>query len=311
MSGIMLAVDLGQTGFRARIIDGGNASCNLFGPGYVSGTTIDDSLLRMVEEVSRQTGTSQFETVSVGMTGVFGRVPGITGAAGVLRREFGVARLIVADDAVTSFLGALGTCSGVVVAAGTGLVGMGHRESGQWARIDGAGPMLGDEGAGWWIGRQGLISALSASDGRAGGSHQLLSAAERAFGPIAELPSLIASSPSPIAAVAVFAREVADAARNGDTTARKIWRDAAAFIARAIEAAALRVRLEAPVEYVLVGGVARALDLLEPELSDLLDSDLGRVTRLPPRGDSLDGAEQLLSQPLPEGLGALAHETNL
>lgn len=305
-----LTFDIGQTGVRARVAGRGRAPVEVAGEGYRSGTSLEDALAMVARMSAQASGVRQFETVAGGMTGVYGHVPDIDGAARRLRLEFGVKRLVVADDAVTSYLGAIGRHPGVVVAIGTGLVAIGRGDSGEWARVDGVGAMIGDEGAGWWIGRQGLIAALSAADGREGGSRRLLAAAERRYGLYAAIPRAIAGSPSPIAAVADFARDVAEAARGGDTAARAIWDQAAEFIGRAIAAAASRARVTSPVGYALVGGISRSADLLEPALARYLERWLGVARRIKPSGDSLDGAGKLLALADAGALGDLARTAN-
>ncbi len=181
MSPNTLAVDLVQTGFRARVTVDGRLAGEVAGPGYVSGTALEDALTAVARQATQLTGTAAFDSVAAGMTGAFGHVPDIAAAARQLQREFGTTRLVVADDAVTSYLGVLGERCGVVVAAGTGLVALGRGRGGDWARVDGVGAMIGDEGAGWRIGRQGMIVALSAADGRAGSSHRLLAGVSRLF----------------------------------------------------------------------------------------------------------------------------------
>ena len=113
----------------------------------------------------------------------------------------------------------------------------------RWARADGWGTLLGDDGGGYWIGRAGLASALRARDGR-GGSAELLRpsrGAARRQTPAARRDETVLSdgpapgpgradgrgaivaavydAPDPVAVVASFARDVADAARAGDETA--------------------------------------------------------------------------------------------
>ena len=65
-----------------------------------------------------------------------------------------------------------------------------------------------------YIGRRGLASALRAHDGR-GGSQALLQRAKDEFGRPESLRDLVYSSPNPAGEVARFAREVAEAAREG------------------------------------------------------------------------------------------------
>jgi N-acetylglucosamine kinase-like BadF-type ATPase len=53
-----------------------------------------------------------------------------------------------------------------VIVAGTGAIALAASDAG-WARADGWGPMLGDDGGGYWIGRRALALALREHDGRA------------------------------------------------------------------------------------------------------------------------------------------------
>lgn len=305
-----LAFDIGQSGSRARVLDGGRPVGEASGPGYVAGASLADALAALASGAARSAGVGRFGRVAGGMTGVHGVVPDTLEAARSLLNRFGAVSLTVADDAVTSYLGALGNDPGVVVAVGTGLVALGHGDD-RWARVDGAGAMIGDEGAGWWIGRQGLISALSAFDGREGGSEMLLDAAQAEFGPVAGIPAEIARSTSPVAAVAGFAARTADAARAGDPAAQAIWRQAAGFIGRAAAAAARRARLAPPVRYALVGGIASSADLIEPALTDWLHTRLRHATRVAAAGTSLDGAGILLSTAAADALGPLARTIRL
>src|SRR6266566_417922 len=56
--------------------------------------------------------------------------------------------------------------AGVVVIAGTGSVAFGRNDAGEEARAGGWGPIIGDEGSGYFIARTGLSAILRAYDGR-------------------------------------------------------------------------------------------------------------------------------------------------
>lgn len=118
-------------------------------------------------------------TVTIGSTGDGGESPDALLEA---LRTFGVRRVLLAHDSITSYLGALGNARGVVVASGTGAVtlAVGVSES---ARVDGWGYLVGDAGSGYSIGRAGLDAVLRSYDGR---------------GPATELSSLVTQDfPSP------------------------------------------------------------------------------------------------------------------
>ena len=52
---------------------------------------------------------------------------------------------------MTSYLGAIGFEPGAVVAAGTGVIALAGDRDGNFARSDGWGYILGDDGGGWLV----------------------------------------------------------------------------------------------------------------------------------------------------------------
>jgi N-acetylglucosamine kinase-like BadF-type ATPase len=171
-----VAIDVGQSGTRVREIDpSGREISHALLP--VTGTGKTRELERLiVDAVDALTPASAIEMVAVGATGCFGAPEPMPWLVETLLARHGVTGLVVADDGVTSLLGARGEPFGLVAAAGTGVVAVAVGPDGV-ARVDGAGPAIGDEGSGRWIGRQGLIAALSVLDGRDGGSRRLLDSA--------------------------------------------------------------------------------------------------------------------------------------
>jgi N-acetylglucosamine kinase-like BadF-type ATPase len=109
----------------------------------------------------------------------------------------------------------------------------------------------------------------------------------------------IYDAPDPVAAIAGFAREVADAARDGDAVALAIWADAGRELAQTALAAARRAGVDGPFSY--AGGLFDAGELL----LESFQAELGDVRA--PLGSALDGAALLLERP-PSFLD-LIHET--
>jgi N-acetylglucosamine kinase-like BadF-type ATPase len=175
------------------------------------------------------------------------------------------------------------------------------------ACVDGWGHLLGDAGSGFWIGRRGLDAALRAHDGRGGGSALLARLVERDVGPLDRLPEMAArAGAGPVAAIASFSRQVAEAAGAGDEVARFIWLEAAAALADSAVACARRLQpgTLTPTAISWVGGLFAAPDNL------LLDPFLARVRAvfpaadlMPPAGDALVGTARLAT---PGSRGALA-----
>jgi N-acetylglucosamine kinase-like BadF-type ATPase len=207
-----------------------------------------------------------------------------------------VRSLIVADDSFTSALGASGGKPAVVLAVGTGVVALGLGPNGEVARVDGGGGFIGDRGSGWWIGRQGLIAAISQLEQREGGSADLLPLAVKRFGPMAALPEALRSSDNPFRDIARFASDVAAAARHGDLVSMRIFQRAGTHLATAAVAAALRSNQNQPVPIVVVGGIGRASDLFFPTLLESLSTRGIDAARQEAKGDSLSGADALLDR---------------
>ncbi len=66
-------------------------------------------------------------------------------------------RVIVVSDVEAAWLSAFKTGKpGIVLVAGTGSIAYGRRSNGTFARAGGLGPQKGDEGSGYWIGREWL-----------------------------------------------------------------------------------------------------------------------------------------------------------
>jgi N-acetylglucosamine kinase-like BadF-type ATPase len=84
--------------------------------------------------------------------------------AALLRDRTG-ARVAVGDDTDAALAGAFRGGPGIVVIAGTGSGAAGRDAAGRTVRVGGHGYLLGDEGGGYWIGRQAVSAALRAADG--------------------------------------------------------------------------------------------------------------------------------------------------
>jgi glucosamine kinase len=133
-------------------------------------------------------------------------------------------RVIVISDVEAAYLAALGAAPGVLLLAGTGSIALGRDRRGRFARAGGLGPLLGDEGSAFAIGRAWL------RDGAIPWA--------RARG--------LATAPDAVARVAALAPGVLRRARAGDATARRVVREAQEALA------------------VLAAGPARALGLRPP-----------------------------------------------
>src|SRR4029077_14955690 len=77
------------------------------------------------------------------------------------------AHIIIESDAFIASLGAIGIDPGILLIAGTGSIVIGRDNNRNMFRVGGWGPPFGDEGSGFWIGREAVRAALRSMDVRA------------------------------------------------------------------------------------------------------------------------------------------------
>jgi N-acetylglucosamine kinase len=73
-------------------------------------------------------------------------------------------QIIIESDAFIASIGAIGIDPGVLLIAGTGSIVIGRDKDRSIFRVGGWGPHFGDEGSGFWIGREAVRTALRSID---------------------------------------------------------------------------------------------------------------------------------------------------
>lgn len=284
---IHLAVDVGQSSTKFRL-GGGVERRDLLGSGVTPDTPLQRQWTELIRAALSQLGT-QVHTVAIGSTGA-GRETAhdLLGSLA----EFGVHRVVLAHDSVTSYLGALGDEQGCVIMAGTGTIclAVGPHDA---ARVDGWGHIIGDAGSAYWIGRTALEAAMRGYDGR-----RQLTALTRMmteeFEDI-ELAYLdLQSSPERVSRIAAFAERVNELAAS-DRVAGNILDKAAAHLSEAVQAGLRRVQLVGPQtpRVAVLGGVFRSTRVVR-RFTDYLTLQWPSFALTEPKGVGLDGAERLV-----------------
>ena len=299
----VLAVDAGQSGTRLKLVDDGAALHEWSAAPGRAGDEPHAVLGALAGEVAAALESLHLPTplvLSAGMTGFHGAV---RGAEEVLAayRSLGVQRVVLATDAVTSYLGAVGLVPGAVVAAGTGTVVLASDGKGRCERIDGWGSTLGDDGSGYAIGRAGLRAVYRCLDGR-GGSTVLREAAEKRYRSLADLPRRLAAVADAAALVAGFAEDVAHAARDGDPIAAAIWRQAGEDLADSVAAALVRAFGETTSARACTISWTGALFQAGPLLVEPFQAGLaehGLPAAEPPKANGIHGALLLADDAVP------------
>lgn len=208
----------------------------------------------------------------IGMAGV-DRPEDAAVVRGILSRLVPRCPVVVVNDALIALEAGAPGAAGVVVIAGTGSIAYGRDDRGRAARAGGWGYVLGDEGSGYWLGRQALRAVLRASDGR--GPATSLTARVLAHYDVSRPQDLVREiyygrfKPSTVAACASLVEEVAN---EGDLWAQDLIATGAKELSLA--ARAVCDRLSLPVgPVILAGGIFKAVPRLRADMIHALTTN--------------------------------------
>ncbi len=295
----VLAVDLGGSGSRARLT-GPDGAREVAGDRLrvsAAGLVAAPLVTALVEALGVRAG--EVDAVCVGSSGILTLSDGPQVVHDAVRSVLGRVTTVVASDAVTSAVGALGGRPGAVVLTGTGSTALGTDLAGCWRKVDGWGHVLGDAGSGSWIGMRALQAALEQHDGRRSDAARLLEATVARLGEPETWPRQIYTREDRAGVLASVVPDVVPLAEE-DAVAREVLEAAGRELARSLSAA-----LGPPVPPLAswAGGILRSAVVL-----DALRAELGRlrpdVALETPRGTALDGGELLARRALAGALTA-------
>lgn len=282
--GVDVAVDVGQSGVRARVL--GATGTREFRQDAI-GEGHPASVSALAATLGRA-GLGPVVRLAVGATGVHGRADRYDASAlmNALRPE----QTIVADDGVTAHLGAIGARPGAVAAVGTGIVVVARRADGWMQRSGGHGLDIDDRGSGAWIGRKALQCAIDQREGVRADGAAVEEACRGVLGDLSELPWR-AGRPDWPATLAALCEPLSELADAGDRVARGIFIEAGEQIGRRLAAAGDAAGLSHGDPVVITGGVSAAMRHLRPGIRRTVGDGVGVAAA---SGDPLDGAVMLL-----------------
>ncbi len=221
-SSLAVGVDLGGTWIRAVILRDGRATRRVR---RVSG------LPELAKVLPSLLGTQR----TVASLVVAARAVWTAAERAALRRRLRplADRVEVISDVEAALLGALGDGPGVLILAGTGSIVLGRDGRGRLARAGGLGPLLGDEGSAFWLGREWLrLRPAAAGVARA-----------------------LSRRPDAVARIAAGAPAVLARARRGDRRARAIAAAGQEHLATQAASVIRRLGLATPVAISWSGGL--------------------------------------------------------
>lgn len=285
-----VAVDVGQSGVRGRILFADGQVTEFSSRFTTSGTPT--ALAGHLRGHIEAAGVDRIGTVSIGATGLWGDAARLDPAP--LRDQLRAARILVADDCLTSLLGAIPGGPGIVIAIGTGIVGAVRSAGDRVRRVGGWGLWIDDRGSGAWIGQATIRAAIDTAADPSTAAAELRQLCEVTLGPLVDLPERLAASSAPPAQLATLCGPLAGLAQSGNPLARAVFEAAGRHVGELVNAAGREAGSTTELPLALVGGVARALDLMRGSLLSIVTT--ADVTLRDPAGNGLDGAQELIQQ---------------
>jgi N-acetylglucosamine kinase len=206
----------------------------------------------------------------------------------IMRRIGYKSRVLVVNDALIGLVAGARDEPGIAINAGTGSIVYGRNARFEAARAGGWGHMIGDEGSGYWIGREALAAVMRAADGR--GPETRLTAEMLSHFNVDEeprLPRIVYDRAQPRVGVAALGPIVQRVAEQGDAVATRILERAADELVLAARSVATRLEMRGDAfTFYLAGGVFRVVPWLAEELPR-------RLMEVAPRAQ----AQPLLEEP--------------
>ena len=212
----------------------------------------------------------------------------------------------VSNDALIALWGGLAGRQGVAVLAGSGSIALARTAGGHEGRAGGWGYLLGDEGSGYWLGREALAAYLRALEGR-----EPVGALTRLVGEVVGRASLTDAigwlyvGDQQVERLARLAPLVTQAAHASDPSAQTIAIRAGQALADAAAAAARQVwptALPDPLVVACCGGVWSAGPVIQAPFAAALAARLPgarcAAPHLPPIGGALLLAMGAAERPL-------------
>jgi N-acetylglucosamine kinase-like BadF-type ATPase len=199
---------------------------------------------------------------------------------GVMRRLGFRERTIIVNDALIALVAGAREAVGLVLVAGTGSIAYGVNARAVAARSGGWGPVLADEGSGYWIGRRALVAVMRHADGRGPRTALTPMVLERLhLARPDELVNEVYEGAERRQLVATLGPLVAQAQAGGDAVAAEILSDAASELVLAAASVVERLEMRGDVfPTFLSGGMFRSIESLSSDVRNRLAELAPRTT---------------------------------
>ena len=226
--------------------------------GHIYRSESRERLEKVLKEIKITSGSEIVTSIYAGLTGL-----GKEGEAEVMqliKKEFPQARVELALDIVLGYRANFDLGAGIFLYAGTGSIAIHISKSGEIIRSGGWGYLLGDEGAGYWIGREAIRESVKSLDMKV----QLEALDREILKSIGannwdEVKAFVYSNDR--SAIAALSSTVVSLAKTGDTKSIKILQTAGIHLSELVERIELVIG-NTGLPVVIGGGIAGASPLL-------------------------------------------------
>lgn len=291
--GYVIGIDGGQSGTRCVI---GRRDATIAAVGH--GSPVDhvrapggrarlaQALASAYQAAARSLAPEPIEVAFLAISGVVPPGPEAEIVTELARELWPSAVSHISHDLRAAWAGAFGLRPGIVIVAGSGSAAFGVASDGREARAGGWGYLFGDEGAGWWMAREGIAAALRAVDGT--GSATPLTARLLAYFKAESMPAIVAgiyAHPLDRAVVAGASPLVLQSAADGDPVSREIVVRGAHALAGLVNAVRHRLSWDGEVHVAPAGSLWHSTllhDLFVAALRDLRPTMIVRPAAFPP-----------------------------
>lgn len=256
MTSYYLGIDGGGSTLRMVLTDSAlNVLATLHEPQSANPTSIGDDAARVrlqtaIQQVLQGYDVHQVRACGAGISGTSQRLDWVHS---ILAEVLPYTRIFATSDVEIALVGAQAQRQGVLALAGTGSVVYGVNAQGQACMVGGWGYLLGDEGSGFWLGRQALSYLTQCAD-----SGQWTTSAQSL------LDSLDVADPRQMTRwlyhdfstqkVARLAPQVLAWAQAGEAWAQALVQQGALALAHQVQQVVQRLALQ-PVQVALAGGL--------------------------------------------------------
>jgi len=204
-------------------------------------------------------------------------------------------KMTVDSDAIVALAGAFGTNPGIILIAGTGAICFGSNQDGKIVRSGGWGYLLGDEGSGYYIGREAVVASLKDFDGRGEKTSLKENLMQRfELDSIDKIIPLIYQNEIDRVAIANIAPLVFELAKQGDLISEDIIRKTGHEMGLLAKSVANQLGFSGDeINVALVGSIFKQKDMLVSQISKELFELSWNVTMVDPRFQPAFGAALL------------------